>query len=339
MFKELFLAILLIFWLHSVEEFRDGELFEPNDKKHGLKVIAAAVYFVLAVITYTWSDIADRRDPVLASPFELPGVVVFYVFTVVALTAMIAWLVVLTVLAVPKIAHSPLMFTRFLYLSIPSLVVALIVLVGAYCGNYGTGNKNSFQLMLFTTLYNVYTWLLVFGFWPVSGKYESLLFHNTATTLTNNINPHMHQTNSRQPQDRGGRRGVAAHHGQRGATSSSSSSSRAAAQERGRPACHAVLSASPRSGGAQRTHAHIKSNSKHTSTQPKPKPKMEKAKACFSFRIRDYEQQQDSKRKRKEEGRWCTVTSRGLPLWARTRRRTSCRTTRGSCRAQRAACR
>lgn len=170
--KDLFLALLIIFWLLCIEEFRDGDDFDANSKKHAPKVFVAAAYFVFAVITFTWASVADRRNPVLSSPFEIPAVVVLYVITVLILFGAIVWMVVMAVMAVPKIAHSPLMFTRFLFLAIPSFVLALVVLIGAFCGNYGTGNTNSFQLVFFSTLYNVYTWLLVFGFWPAPGRYD-----------------------------------------------------------------------------------------------------------------------------------------------------------------------
>ena len=172
--KDLFLALLIIFWLLCIEEFRDGDDFDANSKKHAPKVFVAAAYFVFAVITFTWASVADRRNPVLSSPFEIPAVVVLYVITVLILFGAIVWMVVMAVMAVPKIAHSPLMFTRFLFLAIPSFVLALVVLIGAFCGNYGTGNTNSFQLVFFSTLYNVYTWLLVFGFWPAPGRYDRL---------------------------------------------------------------------------------------------------------------------------------------------------------------------
>ena len=174
--KDLFLALLLIFWLLCIEEFRDGDDFDANSKKHATKVFVAAAYFVFAVITFTWASVADRRNPVLSSPFEIPAVVVLYVITVLILFGAIVWMVIMAVMAIPKIAHSPLMFTRFLFLAIPSFVLALVVLIGAFCGNYGTGNTNSFQLVFFSTLYNVYTWLLVFGFWPAPGRYDRLCF-------------------------------------------------------------------------------------------------------------------------------------------------------------------
>jgi len=174
--KDLFLALLIVFWLLTVEKYRDLDEFDWNDKKHTIKYVVAAAFLVFAIITFSWGVGAIRSNPVLQSPFEIPAVVVLYVLTVLILIGATVWYIVIAILALPKIAHSAVLFTRFLFLSIPAAVIVLSVFIGACTGNFGTVStsaSNSLDTAYFTTLYNVFTWILVFGFWPARSHFEA----------------------------------------------------------------------------------------------------------------------------------------------------------------------
>jgi len=174
--KDFFLALLIIFWLLTVEKYRDLDEFVINQRKHGIKIVVAGVFLIFSIITFSWSVIAMRENPVLSSPFEVPGVVVMYVITVLILVGAMSWYSFISFFAVRKIANSGVMFTRFLFLSVPAAVVVLSMLIGACCGNFGTistSSSNSLATAYFITLYNVYVWLLMFGYWPTASRSDA----------------------------------------------------------------------------------------------------------------------------------------------------------------------
>ena len=183
--KDFFIALLLVFWLLTVEKYRDEDRFEVKNKWHGFKIIAASSYLIFAIITFSWAAVASRQDPVLASPFQIPAVVVLYMITVLILFGCIVWFIVLTIRALPKIAQSSVSFARFLFFFIPTVVICLSILVGACCGNFGalTNAATSLEQAYFITLYNVYTWIFIFGFWPAQKHFDGLFPNHISSSV------------------------------------------------------------------------------------------------------------------------------------------------------------
>ena len=165
--KSAFIALLLLAWLLLFDKARLGEeAFRLYDKAHTPKILLVIMCFALSAVTFCWGGIREKVDPVFGAPFSSPGVITFYVFTVIVLAFIMAYAIILGIMAVPVATASKAAFTRYCFVIVSSAVVALSIIIGAFCGNFGTNNTKSLELVYFTTLYNCYVWVLVYGYWP-----------------------------------------------------------------------------------------------------------------------------------------------------------------------------
>lgn len=141
--KSVFISLLLLAWMLMFDKARVGEeSFKLYDKSHTPKMILVIMCFVLASITFCWGGIREKVDPVFGSPFSSPGVITFYVFTVIILALIMVYIVIMGVMAIPVATASKDSFTRFCFIIVSAAVVALSIIIGAFCGDFGTNNTN-----------------------------------------------------------------------------------------------------------------------------------------------------------------------------------------------------
>lgn len=70
---------------------------------------------------------------------------------------------------------------RFYFFAIPSLLAVMAVLTGVFTGTIGPFGRDTPSFVFFISMFNVYTYLLLWGYWPVgtsvmSGK-NNVPFH------------------------------------------------------------------------------------------------------------------------------------------------------------------
>jgi len=173
LFKNGFIALLLLFWMASIEELRETETFNFRDKKHIPKFIIVMAYLLFSVIAYTGESAELKSDPVGAPMHKTPLFIAFFVLAFLSFLAGVGYTGYLGYRSLKAIASDKQMFTRLCFIAIPTAVVSLAIFIGACSGGYGTGATGTFEFIFFAFLYNLYTWVLVAGYWPVSGRYTS----------------------------------------------------------------------------------------------------------------------------------------------------------------------
>jgi len=173
LFKNGFIALLLLFWMASIEELRETETFRFTDKKHIPKFVICLAYLLFSVIAYTGESSALKSDPVGAPMHKTGLFIAFFVLAFLSFLAGIGYTGYLGYRSLKAIASDKQMFTRLCFIAIPTAVVSLAIFIGACSGGYGTGATGTFEFIFFSFLYNLYTWVLVAGYWPVSGRYSS----------------------------------------------------------------------------------------------------------------------------------------------------------------------
>ena len=196
LFKNVFIMLLLAYWLLTSERFASADSEKKSSRQkfldlssplHVAKFALALLYFVLSFITTTWTSIRERNDPINGSSISYPGVLVFYIFTVLTIVGVIGWVLFMTVKSIPYVTSSQMVFTRFLFYAIPSFIVAFSLFIGSISGSFGgitrsriflkTNNYIFFRLIIyilyiameiafFTALYNTYVYILIYGYWP-----------------------------------------------------------------------------------------------------------------------------------------------------------------------------
>ena len=173
--KNAFISLVLAFWLLSAEKFASvkaetgaakNTFLNFSDPAHVAKLALVAAYFVLAFITSAWTSVREKNDPVHGSSISYPGVLTFYILTVVVIVAVIAWTLFMAVQAIPYVTSSQMVFTRFLFYAIPSFVVAVSLFIGSISGSFGGITRSPMEIAFFTALYNTYVYILIYGYWP-----------------------------------------------------------------------------------------------------------------------------------------------------------------------------
>lgn len=157
LFKNAFIMLLLLFWLMIAERFASPKTSSSSssseggrmsfinfsNKSHVMKFALAFAYFVLSFITTTWTSAREREDPIKGSSITYPGVLTFYIFTVVIIVVTIAWVLYMAVQSIPYVTSSQFVFTRFCFFAIPSFIVALSLFIGSITGSFGGITRTS----------------------------------------------------------------------------------------------------------------------------------------------------------------------------------------------------
>ena len=176
-FKSAFVSLMFFFWFMMMNKFRDSETFSLRSKTNLPMFVACVAYFVFSLVTYSWSSIEDKLDPVMAlTSNSISGSDVFYVLTCIVAAAIIFWIHFLAFKSLPLVSTSTEQFTRFVVMALPTLVISISIIVGFFVGGYGALQKSSMELVYYTTLYNCFTWLMFYAYMP-AGR-QSLSYGN-----------------------------------------------------------------------------------------------------------------------------------------------------------------
>jgi len=118
-------------------------------------------------------NIRDRVNPILGWSGDVTGIQVLFYIDATIFVAILIWLGVLIVLTIPVATNKPYLLTRFLFVSVPTGICVLSVLIGIFTGTFGSYNSNSLSTTYFLTMYNVYIWVLAYGYWPVEQRFSA----------------------------------------------------------------------------------------------------------------------------------------------------------------------
>jgi len=174
-----------MFSLLVIDKVRLEEMRPKLSLYHLPKLVMVTLFAVLGVTLFAWVNIRGRRDPVLGRPESVTGIVVLFYFEATTYIALLIWLGALIVMTIPVATSKPYLLTRFLFASIPTGVCVISVLVGIFAGSIGPLNANALSAAYFVTMYNLYIWILAYGYWPVDQRFTGRnptegdrLFHN-----------------------------------------------------------------------------------------------------------------------------------------------------------------
>lgn len=175
-FLDAFLAILylstfLLFGLLIVDKIRLEEVRMELGKQHIPKFIAVGIFAVLGIIMFSWVDIRDDSDPILAHRNILSSIEVLFYIDATIFAGVLCWLAILVIMTIPVATAKPYLMTRFLFASIPTSFCVISILIGIFNGTFGPLNDSTLSMVFFLTLYNEYIWILTYGFWPVHERF------------------------------------------------------------------------------------------------------------------------------------------------------------------------
>jgi len=172
LFYTVFLGDFMIFALLAIDKIRLNETDIQFNGKHAIKLVVVGIFGILGVTLFTWVNIADRLDPVLSNSGSITGIQALYYINSIIFVGVLVWLTVLSIMTIPVARNFPLWRIRFLFIAIPTSVVVLSITIGIFTGTFGSVRATSLSVTYYYTLYNLYVWVLTWGYWPVEQRFS-----------------------------------------------------------------------------------------------------------------------------------------------------------------------
>jgi len=171
----LFTCVLFAFWFVVAQKLHseDGkfQLDRPVKVAFGL----VSVYAICATIFYILNSTRDAASPLWGVSDSISALnVMFYLTSILYVAVVLAFFTTLVIIIQPVSQKKPV-HVRFIFFGVPTLAVIVSVLVGILLGTIGTFGRDSPSFVYYLFMYNIYVYLMLWGYWPVEKSYEGTL--------------------------------------------------------------------------------------------------------------------------------------------------------------------
>jgi len=162
-----FVSLLLFFWIIMYDGIRMDGVEKTFVKFYLPKVSLVLVFWICAIIVYSWFSLHDIVDPVYST--EVTDNAGFVFFSVVLGIVAVAYVFYVLWTIGKAYQHSrtiPLLSLRLKALGIFSGLIIIAVAVGIVFNFVGSRSSESSQFLTYLGLFNLYVYLLTFVYLP-----------------------------------------------------------------------------------------------------------------------------------------------------------------------------
>eukprot|EP01126_Amoeba_proteus_P052032 TRINITY_DN6256_c0_g1_i27.p1 TRINITY_DN6256_c0_g1~~TRINITY_DN6256_c0_g1_i27.p1 ORF type:complete len:354 (-),score=46.96 TRINITY_DN6256_c0_g1_i27:31-1092(-) len=171
----IFTLVLFSFWfitLHLLQT--DGDVIEWNPTLV-VQLILVGLYGFSTSILYAWSSFREQYSPLFGLNSRLIGInIIFYISSGLMVVVGMSFCVILVLTLAITNKDRPDKRVRFYFFTIPTLITIMSVLVGLFAGTLGPFGRDTPSFVYFISLYNIYTYILIWGFWPIDSGIKVL---------------------------------------------------------------------------------------------------------------------------------------------------------------------
>ena len=143
-------------------------------------------------------------DPVFGETQDIFGLVVLFFLCAVLFGALVVWVLMLMILAVPVVMKNPYLKARYTMAVVPASIAILSLIIALFFGVFGPVSRTAPSFVYFFTLYNLYSIIMMIGYWPTQsafkGNYENVS-ENTRIFGTDANYSEFHQDKQYLPND------------------------------------------------------------------------------------------------------------------------------------------
>jgi len=167
-----FTCILFTFWFIIAQKLRskDGTISFTLFLKLTLGLVA--VYAISSTVLYGLASTRDSMSPLFGVPDSISAIgVMFYVSSALYICVVLTFFATL-VITVQPINNRKEIQARFLFFGVPTLGVIISVLVGIFMGTIGPFGRDSPSFVYYLVLYNLYVYVMLWGYWPVDQSFD-----------------------------------------------------------------------------------------------------------------------------------------------------------------------
>eukprot|EP00029_Vermamoeba_vermiformis_P007883 TRINITY_DN3537_c0_g1_i1.p1 TRINITY_DN3537_c0_g1~~TRINITY_DN3537_c0_g1_i1.p1 ORF type:complete len:448 (-),score=59.57 TRINITY_DN3537_c0_g1_i1:36-1379(-) len=164
-FELIFYCAVFLFWFLVVEQFKGQRSKYELTQADVPKILAVLFYGLMSTVLYIYSSIRDRLTPIFTVPDHVTLIQVVYYLVGSSFILIVFWIGFMFAMSINSVASN--MRPRFLYFSVPAAICIVSVIVGIFAGTVGPFGRNTISTVYYTFMWNIYVYLLVWGYWPV----------------------------------------------------------------------------------------------------------------------------------------------------------------------------
>jgi len=165
--ETLFTCILFAFWFIVAQKLRSNEnkLTFTLYVKFTLAVIV--LYAIITTVFYGLSSSRDEQSPLFGIEMHVTPIRVLYFIASALYVAIVILFFATLVITIQPVNEKFKLRARFAFFAIPTIFVIISVLVGLFMGILGTFGRDAPSFVYFLVMYNMYVYVLLWGYWPV----------------------------------------------------------------------------------------------------------------------------------------------------------------------------
>merc|ERR1711974_127753 len=113
------------------------------------------------------------------------GLIILFFFDVIIFGALVVWVLLLMIMAIPVVSKNPYLKARAIMTFIPASIILSSLIISLFFGVFGPVQRTAPAFVYFFTLYLLYTIFLMIGYWPTESAFKGSLGNpNTASEST-----------------------------------------------------------------------------------------------------------------------------------------------------------
>lgn len=109
-------------------------------------------------------------DPIFGLTQHVSALVILFFSAALLFGGLIVAILVIIMLAIPVAVAKRSLMPRLLFATIPAVIVISSVVGGLFFGVFGPVQRTAPAFVYYYTLYNLYGWVLMIGYWPQLGN-------------------------------------------------------------------------------------------------------------------------------------------------------------------------
>ena len=174
---------------------RDGELKLQVTAYDIPKLVLVSIFGVFNFVIFVWFRLFDQSDPIMGQVHHVSGLVALFFINIFIFAGIIIWAIILAVLTFTVVKKDrPEQLVRYSVILVPSAFVILSIVLGLFFGTFGPIQREAPGFIYFFTLYNLYVWILLIAYWPVTSSFTSSNIITESTPIK--VKPDSNNNNS-----------------------------------------------------------------------------------------------------------------------------------------------
>eukprot|EP01130_Rhizamoeba_saxonica_P011411 TRINITY_DN4743_c0_g1_i1.p1 TRINITY_DN4743_c0_g1~~TRINITY_DN4743_c0_g1_i1.p1 ORF type:complete len:456 (-),score=42.02 TRINITY_DN4743_c0_g1_i1:25-1392(-) len=179
LFEIVFTVAMFFYWYQMALRMRKERdpLYDNSTLRFSFYGLVAT-YGILATVLYAVGSIRNEMSPVYGIPDHMTFMQILYYMTGAIFLSIVVCIFILLTFAFPIIMERPIIRPRFMFFTIPTLIIVTSYLFSMFQGSFGPLGRSGPLFIFYTFGYNLYLWIIVWAFWPIEKGFGGVSEHS-----------------------------------------------------------------------------------------------------------------------------------------------------------------